>query len=81
MKKCLNDTSCIGLKFPFEIKMVEVKSAVREKEEIEHQDESKITFSLGHWNLSDFDAGTKFFDLRNPSIFFGRNFLIGTSME
>ena len=48
--------------------MVEAKFAVREKEETECQEESKVTFSFGLWNFSDFDAGIKTFDLRDPSV-------------
>ena len=81
MKKCRNDTFSIDLNFSIEIKMVEAKFAVREQEEIECQEESKVTFSFGLWNFSDFDAGIKIFDLRDPSISNGRNFSIGTSIE
>ena len=61
--------------------MVEVKPAVREKDEIEHQDESKFLYPLGLWNFSDFDAGIKIIDLRNQSNFIGAIFSIGTSMK
>ena len=81
MKKCRNDTSSIDLNFSIEIKMVEAKSAVGEKEVIERQEESKITFSFGLWNFLDFDAGSKNFDLRNPSISIGLICWIGTSIE
>ena len=71
----------MGLKFSIEIKLVEVRTAVREKGEIEHQDVSKFTFSLGLLNFSDFDAGIKTFGSREPSDFFGLIVLIGTLMK
>ena len=64
-----------------EIRMVEVKPAVIEKDEIEHQVVSNFTFSHGIWNFSDFDAGIKFIGLRNPSNFFGSISFLGTLMN
>ena len=64
-----------------EIKVVEVKPAVIEKDEIEHQDVSIFTISHGLWNFSDFDAGIKFIGLRNPSNFFGSILFLGTLMN
>ena len=71
LRKCLDDTSSMVLNFSIKIKLVEVKTAVREKGEIEHQVLSKFTFYLGVWNFLDFDAVIKFIGLRNPSSFIG----------
>ena len=59
IEKCQDDTSYRSLKLSIEIKLVEIKPAVRENDDIEHQDESKFTFAHGLWNFSDFDAGIK----------------------
>ena len=80
-KKCLDDSSSSVLKFSMEIKMVEVKPAVIEKDEIEHQVVSNFTFSHGLWNFSDFDAEIKFFGLRNPSSIFGSILFLATFMN
>ena len=59
IEKSQDDTSYRGLMFSIEIKLVEIKPAVRENDDIEHQDESKFIFAHGLWNFSDFDAGIK----------------------
>ena len=59
IEKCQDDTSYRSLKLSIEIKLVEIKPAVRENDDIEHQDESKFTFAHGLWNFADFDAGIK----------------------
>ena len=81
IEKCQDDTSYRGLMFSIEIKLVEIKPAVRENDDIDYQDESKFTFAHGLWNFSDFDAGVKNIGFRKPSIFIDSVFLFGSLIK